>query len=164
MLKAHFLREDGRIGYVFTQLLRSPNISWFLNILCFNSFGKSWGKLYRKCIIVGNKVKGRVSKRVFQENKARQIFRKTNISYPLIRTRTCAYQGVRNVPFSENLTCFVFLKHPFWGSPSCLITDVILDNKSWFICGESNLYGNTGNGQNGMTSIAGKIFICTVCP
>ena len=35
------------------------------------------------------------SKRVFQENKARQIFRKTNISYPLIRTRTCAYQGVR---------------------------------------------------------------------
>ena len=27
--------------------------------------------------------------------------------------RTCAYQGVRNVPFSENLACFVFLKHPF---------------------------------------------------
>ena len=36
----------------------------------------------------GNKPKGRISKRVFQENKARQIFRKTNISYPLIRTRT----------------------------------------------------------------------------
>ena len=31
-----------------------------------------------------NKAKGRISKRVFQENKARQIFRKTNISYPLI--------------------------------------------------------------------------------
>ena len=31
--------------------------------------------------IVGNKVKGRISKRVFQENKARQIFRETNISY-----------------------------------------------------------------------------------
>ena len=27
---------------------------------------------------------------------------KTNISYPLIRTRTCAYQGVKNVSFSEN--------------------------------------------------------------
>ena len=26
-----------------------------------------------------------------------------NISYPLIRTRTCAYQGVRNVSFSENI-------------------------------------------------------------
>ena len=32
----------------------------------------------------------------------RKIFRKTNISNPLIRTRTCAYQGVRNVSFSEN--------------------------------------------------------------
>ena len=35
---------------------------------------------------VGNKTKGRISKRLFQENKARQIFRKRNISYPLIRT------------------------------------------------------------------------------
>ena len=41
--------------------------------------------------------------RVFQENKVRQIFRKTNISYPMILTRGCAYQGVRNVSFSENL-------------------------------------------------------------
>ena len=40
-------------------------------------------------------------------------FLKTNISYPLIRTPTTAYQGVRNVHFLENLTCFVFLKHPF---------------------------------------------------
>ena len=31
---------------------------------------------------VGNKAKGRFSKRVFQENQARQISRKTNISYP----------------------------------------------------------------------------------
>ena len=30
-----------------------------------------------------------------------QIFQKTNISYPLIRTRTCAYQGV-SVSFSED--------------------------------------------------------------
>ena len=41
-----------------------------------------------KANTVGNKVKGRISKRVFQGNKARQIFRKTNSSYPLIRTRT----------------------------------------------------------------------------
>ena len=32
----------------------------------------------------------------------RKIFGKTNISNPLIRTRTCAYQEVRNVSFSEN--------------------------------------------------------------
>ena len=63
--------------------------------------------------IVGNKAKGRISKRVFQENKACQIFRKTTISY----------QGVRNVCFSENLACFVFFKYPFSDSPFCLITD-----------------------------------------
>ena len=33
-----------------------------------------------------------------------KIFRKANISNPLIRTRTCTYQGVRNVSFSENFT------------------------------------------------------------
>ena len=82
-------------------------------------------------LIVGKKAKKRISKRVFPESKARQIFRKTNISYSLIRTSTCAYQacvyqGVRNVHFSENLACFVFLKHPFWDSPFCLTTDVIL--------------------------------------
>ena len=49
----------------------------------------------------------------FKKTNCSQIFRKRNISYPLIRTRTCAYQGVRNVRFSENLACFVFLKHPF---------------------------------------------------
>ena len=32
---------------------------------------------------VSNKAKGQISKQVFQENKTRQIFRKTNISYPL---------------------------------------------------------------------------------
>ena len=68
----------------------------------------------------------RISKRVFQENKARQIFRKMNISYPLIRTRTRAYQGVRNICFSENLVGFVFLKHPSWDLPFCLITDELL--------------------------------------
>ena len=65
----------------------------------------------------------RISKRAFQENKGRQIFQKENISYPLIRTRTWAYQGVSNVRFLENLACFVFLKHPFWDSPFCLITN-----------------------------------------
>ena len=58
----------------------------------------------------------------FFKKIARQIFRKTIISYPLIRTCTCAYQGVRNVCFSEN-ACFVFLKYPFWDLPFCLITE-----------------------------------------
>ena len=67
--------------------------------------------LFERVEIVGNKANGRNSKQVFQENKALQIFQKMNTSYPLIRTHT--YQGLRNVHFSENLACFVFLKHPF---------------------------------------------------
>ena len=50
---------------------------------------------------IGNKVKGQISKLVFEENKAHQIFRKTNIFYTLIRTRTYAYLGVRNFCFSD---------------------------------------------------------------
>ena len=64
--------------------------------------------------IAGNKAKGWISKRVFQENKARQIFQKRTFLTPC-----------RNVRFSENLGCFVFLKQPFWDSPFCLITDEI---------------------------------------
>ena len=91
-----------------------PTIFRWFTVECFG--------LYAKNHFVGNKAKGQIWKRVFQENKAHQIFRKTNISYrlirTLIRTRTCAYQGARNVSFLENLTCFVFSKHPF-----CLISD-----------------------------------------
>ena len=36
-------------------------------------------------VFVGNNAKLRVSRRVFQGNKARQVFRKTNISDSLIR-------------------------------------------------------------------------------
>ena len=61
---------------------------------------------------VGNKAKGRISKQVFHENKARQIFPKNEHFLPR-HAHTCAYQGVRNVRLSENLACFVFLKHPF---------------------------------------------------
>ena len=70
--------------------------------------------------VIGNKAKEQISQRVLKENKAGQIFRKTNISYLLI-----------NVLFSENLTCF-FLIHPFWDSPFCLITDKIIKNARKF--------------------------------
>ena len=59
--------------------------------------------------------------RVFQGNKARQILQKTSISYPLIHTRTCTYQGVRNVCFSQDLACFVFLKPRFEIRPFALL-------------------------------------------
>ena len=47
-------------------------------------------ELLRAQFVGGNKVKGRISKRVFQENKVRQIFPKTNFltsSYAQIQTR-----------------------------------------------------------------------------
>ena len=75
--------------------------------------------------IVSNRAKGWISKRVFQEKKAREISQKTNIPSLLIGTPT--YQGVKNVFFSENLACYVFLKHPFWDPPFYFITDDIND-------------------------------------
>ena len=39
-------------------------------------------------MLVRDKGKGRILKRREQENKTLKIFRKTNISYPLTRTRT----------------------------------------------------------------------------
>ena len=62
-------------------------------------------KSNNKDLFVGNKAKGRISKRVFQESK----------------TRTCAYQEVRNVCFSEVLACFAFLKHRFEIRPFALL-------------------------------------------
>ena len=86
-----------------------------------------------------------ISKRVFQENNACQIFRKTNISYPLIRRRTCSFLGKFGVLFSWNtfwdlhvcvsggkkcsffgkfrVLCFFFLKHALRDSPFCHFTD-----------------------------------------
>ena len=54
------------------------------------------------------RAKGQISKPVFQENKERQNSAKNEHFL-----RTCAYQGIGNVRFSENLARSVFLKHPF---------------------------------------------------
>ena len=63
--------------------------------------------------IVGNKAKGRILKRVFQENKAGFIFRKKRIFYPLIRTLTCTYQGVRNGRFFGKFGVLCFYETRF---------------------------------------------------
>ena len=80
--------------------------------------------------IIGNNANGRISKRVFQKKTRHVKFSEKrtfiykwvrNVCFsenltcfffletPLLRF-TCAYQGVRNVRFSENLTCFLFFK------------------------------------------------------
>ena len=71
-----------------------PRESWFQNYLCFH--------------FVGIKAKGPISKWMLQENKARKIFRKTNISYPLIRTRACTYRGKEYSLFGKfGVLCFL---------------------------------------------------------
>ena len=67
-----------------------------------------------KAYIVGNKAKVRISNQVFRENKSRQIFRKTNVSYPLICTRMCAYQGVRNVFALLPTINHIFITDKYW--------------------------------------------------
>ena len=54
--------------------------------------------------IVGNKAKGQILKRLLQESKSTPNFPK-NEHFLL----PCAYQGVRNVRFSENVAYFIFL-------------------------------------------------------
>ena len=67
----------------------------------------NWDSLHIKCIcIIQHWIQWSTSKMnlpwgPFIKN-VRKIFRKTNICNPLIRTRTCTYQDVRNVSFSEN--------------------------------------------------------------
>ena len=69
--------------------------------------------LIKKCHSVGNKAKGRISKRVFQESNVRQNFRKTNISYPLIRTRThVCVSGSKKCLFFGNFGVLCFLETP----------------------------------------------------
>ena len=61
--------------------------------------------------IIGNKEKERISKRVLQEDKARQIFRKRNICYTLIPTWTCGYL-VKNCSFFGKFGVLCFLVTP----------------------------------------------------
>ena len=89
---------------------------------------------------------------MLQENKARQILRKTNISKPLKWARTCAYEEARNVRFPENLTCFAFLCQPFWeihpfplSATICLILTLVMlrfliwrELKMWRCCAQGS--------------------------
>ena len=43
-----------------------------------------------------------------------------------VLSHTFAYQGVRNIHYSENLACFVFLSPSFWDLHFCHITDKII--------------------------------------
>ena len=72
--------------------------------------------------------------------------------------RTCAYQGVRNVCFLDNLACFVFLKHPFWDSLFCFIKDKF----TVILCELTvNLFVNL---TNDFISLCLKVYVIHVFP
>ena len=74
-------------------------------------------------IVVGSKAKGQISKRVLQENKARQFFRKTNISYPL-REKTSKFgvlSGTLCPIFSLNKEKYVLKKNYFARKIFCAV-------------------------------------------
>ena len=66
---------------------------------------------YQKQSVIRRKIESQNG--CFKKAKHAKFSEKAKISYPLIRTEMCAYQGVKNPCFSENLACFAFLKHPF---------------------------------------------------
>ena len=73
-----------------------------------------------KANFVGDEAKGQISKRVLQENKAGQIFQKTNSFYPELCARV--YQGVRDVRFLGGKKCSFFGK---FGQLCFLVTSVL---------------------------------------
>ena len=91
----------------------------FETTFCFLSFQKLVRTLIRLPDIVGNKAKGWISKLVFEENKARQIFWKKNFSYPPdTHTDACVSRGERCSFFGKlDVLCFSsnthFEIHPF---------------------------------------------------
>ena len=110
---SHFSLDDPIVWAILHDIMRIAsiiNVSFFWEVLrTYFPWRKQliiWIFLQTDIEFVGNKAKGRISKRVFQENKERQIFRKTNISYPLIRTRHWRHSGVFIVNFIAHLVCF----------------------------------------------------------
>ena len=60
----------------------------------------------------------------FKKTKHAKFSEKTNISYPLIRTRTPAYLGVRNTCFSENLAALFSYNNRFERRPIALLPTI----------------------------------------
>ena len=69
-------------------------------------------KLINFVEFVGNKAKVESQNGCFKETKHVKFSEKTNISKLLIRTRRCAYQGVRNVRFFGRFDVLCFLETP----------------------------------------------------
>ena len=73
---------------------------------------------------VGNKAKVESPNGCFKKTKYAKLSEKEH--FLLSDMHTCAYQGVKNVRFSEKLACIFFLETPVLRSPFCLLTDKFL--------------------------------------
>ena len=67
--------------------------------------------------------KGESQIRCYKKTKYAKFSEKGTFLTPSHAHERVRIQGVRNVRFSENMWCFVFLLFPFWDLPFCLITD-----------------------------------------
>ena len=70
-------------------------------------------KLERCLQLVGNRQKGESQTGVSRKQGTPNFPKNEHFLPADTCTRTFAYQALRNVRFSENLACFVFLKHLF---------------------------------------------------
>ena len=85
----------------------SPLLVWCSNIKLRYGQLYTIDQCYQKqlkniCFTIASQSKERTTKHLWDHYVERKIFRKTNISYSLVWTRTCAFQGARNDSFSEN--------------------------------------------------------------
>ena len=103
------------------------------------SFFRDFWYIINKGVI---RQKGESQNGCFKKTKNTKFSEKTIISYLLIHTGTCAYQGGRK---SENLACFVFLKYPFRDSPSCLITNEIRRGLTFYFFEKDQLTKTNSN-------------------
>ena len=76
----------------------------------FVCFFPNRNQLCQLCLppFFGTKAKGQISKRVLQENKVRQILRRTNISYPDTHTHVCV-SGGKKFSYFGKFGVFYFL-------------------------------------------------------
>ena len=83
-------------SFICTKRINPLHLKWSLDrlVIAAKVFSKGLASIDQSSkvfLIVGSSIK-----------YVRKIFRKTNISNLLIRTRMCGYQGVRKISFSEN--------------------------------------------------------------
>ena len=122
-----FKKIDIDLYHIFEKSLVAFNPHWLLVLNNVNKFSfrfiSSSGVLHEHRSFKLSVTDKRANlKTEVTRNQSTSSFLKNNISYPpdTHSTRTCAYQGVRNVRFLTNLARFVFLLPPFCHSSFCL--------------------------------------------